>query len=157
MATWPSGQAEVCKTSYGGSNPPVASYFFAAFVQGFRTLPFHGSNTGSNPVRGTNLCSKGQFYGTKLGRRVLPQALLRRNPVSGTWLNTKITSSKYLKATLPMKFVVCYLNIWSLQLSWLERQVVALEAVGSNPIRLPFYCFFCRVRLGVQDAALSRR
>jgi preprotein translocase subunit SecE len=24
-ATWPSGQAEVCKTSYGGSNPPVAS------------------------------------------------------------------------------------------------------------------------------------
>src|SRR5690625_5419862 len=31
MATWPSGEAEVCKTSYGGSNPPVASLIIKFF------------------------------------------------------------------------------------------------------------------------------
>ncbi len=34
MAWWPSGQAEVCKTSYTGSIPVRASIFFVLFPAG---------------------------------------------------------------------------------------------------------------------------
>lgn len=36
---WPSGEAEVCKTSYGGSNPPPGSSSLLSIREGVRSCP----------------------------------------------------------------------------------------------------------------------
>ena len=54
VVTWPSGQAEACKASYGGSNPPVTSASVPLVLIRWMLFVFEASSaapeTHSDPV-----------------------------------------------------------------------------------------------------------
>ena len=57
----------------------------------------------------------------------------RRNPIR------KVESQKRKSAKAVLFFCLKNFAIWWVWRSWLARQIVALEAVGSNPTIHPFY------------------